>query len=81
LLKIGLPILLAVLPLGAKAAETIPEVFIIHSYHSGLSWTDSIMNGSGTGLPRDGSMSRWVPSISTPADLWMPHMRVGFGNW
>jgi len=45
LLKIGLPILLAVLPLGAKAAETIPEVLIIHSYHSGLSWTDSIMNG------------------------------------
>ncbi len=44
-LKIGLPILLAVLPLGGMAAETIPQVFIIHSYHSGLSWTDSLMNG------------------------------------
>jgi len=42
---IGLLVLLATLPSQADAAAPSRQVLIIHSYHSGLSWTDSIMNG------------------------------------
>lgn len=38
-------ILLTTIPAHAKEPAAIPSVLVIHSYHSGLSWTDSIMNG------------------------------------
>jgi len=54
LLKLGLPILLATLPLQAEAAAPNPRVLIIHSYHSGLSWTDSVMSGIRDGFAKSG---------------------------
>ena len=45
LIKIVFLILLAALPTQAEKPAFNNQVLIIHSYHSGLNWTDSIMNG------------------------------------
>jgi PAS domain S-box-containing protein len=44
-IKIGVLILLATVPIQAELFAANKQVLIIHSYHSGLNWTDSIMNG------------------------------------
>lgn len=44
-LKAWLLVLLAAGPSQADSPQGNGQVFVIHSYHSGLSWTDSIADG------------------------------------
>lgn len=45
MLGIGLQILLSASPLRAEPSQDKNQILIIHSYHSGLAWTDSIASG------------------------------------
>jgi len=51
---IGLLILLTAMPAQAEAPAMKNQILIINSYHSGLSWTDSIMNGIRDTFARSG---------------------------
>ena len=53
-IKTGLLILLTAHLSQAGSALTNNQVLIIHSYHSGLSWTDSVMNGIRDTFARSG---------------------------
>ncbi|HOI15261.1 MAG TPA: PAS domain S-box protein [Geobacteraceae bacterium] len=47
-------LLLTSFPLIAETSRAAKRVLVINSYHSGLSWTDSIMNGVRDGFDRGG---------------------------
>ncbi|MHC1729637.1 MAG: PAS domain S-box protein [Syntrophobacteraceae bacterium] len=53
-IQVALLILLAALSAQAKTLADSPRILVIHSYHSGLSWTDSIMNGIRDTFTRSG---------------------------
>jgi PAS domain S-box-containing protein len=44
-IQVGLLVLLTALPVQAESSQGRKQVLIIHSYHSGLTWTDAIMDG------------------------------------
>lgn len=53
-LGIGLLTLLAAAPSPADSPRVNSQVFVIHSYHAGLSWTESIMDGIHDTFSRSG---------------------------
>jgi len=54
-IQTGLLILLTASLASAGTVLTNHHILIIHSYHSGLSWTDSVMNGIRDTFARSGS--------------------------